>query len=582
MALADLNGDGLMDVLFTGNSRSSTPFVPEGGVAINRSTGERTEGSVPFNIVNLPTRTVLGSASWSDYDLDGDLDFLITGSTSSEAPFESVSLLFNNSGGEFTPVDAGFTGVHSSIVRWADVDNDGDEDLFLAGFTTDGSAIAIIYRNDRDAGFGQFDTPVFQAAFGDAAWGDYDNDGDLDLVVSGTDEKGSFKTVLYRNDGFGGFTDSGENIQGFAFSSIEWGDYDGDGDLDLITSGAQLAVEDIFHGKTILYRNDGGSLTRLDDEFGGVFYGDVTWGDYDLDGSLDLFVMGRASLDGRHIGRMYRNDAGHLIEATGLVGTSTANAEWIDFDGDNDLDIFVVGRNLGAVPFSKLYRNDSRLVNRTPIPPTGLSTSINADVATLSWGPGDDLETAATALSYSVRVGTSPGSSDIFTADANSETGKRWLFGPGNVGQNLSWTLRDLPIGLYFWSVQTIDNSYIGSTFSEEGQFSILTSGKVSTATTSGADLPEKIRLHPAYPNPTFTTTTFVYDIPKATPVEITVFDAIGKRIKTLVNAFSTGGTHRVSWNGDTASGNKVGAGVYFVRMRAGEHVFSQKIVILN
>ena len=582
VALVDLNDDGLMDILYTGNSKSGAPFLPRSAVAFNRSSGESSETTIPFAITDLSIETYLGNAYWSDYDLDGDFDFLLTGTTSAEKPYTSVSILFNNSAGIFTPVDAGFPGVHASTVRWADVDNDGDEDLFLAGETVSGESVAKIYRNDREAGFTEMDTPDFVARFGDAAFGDYDSDGDLDLVVSGTNSNGIFATRIYLNDGAGGFTESPVSLQGFAFASVEWADFDGDGDLDLATSGAEVTVADILHGKTILYRNDNGIFNRLDDEFEGVFYGDLTWGDYDLDGDLDLFIMGRTSLDGSHIGKIYRNEAGQFIEATGLVGTSTANAEWIDFDGDNDLDIFVLGRSFIGTPFSKLYRNDSRLINRPPQPPDGLSSTVNADNVTLSWNAGDDVETGIAGLMYNVSVGTAPGASDIFSARANTTTGKRWIFGPGNVGHNLSWTLHNLPIGLYFWSVQTIDNSYIGSEFSEEGQFSVSTGGKISTGTDDKVDLPQDFMLHPAYPNPMRTTTTLVFDIPVSTAVEITIFDILGKRIKTLVNGYLPGGIHRIDWEGDSESGHALGSGVFFVRMRAGEQVFTQKLVLLK
>ena len=78
------------------------------------------------------------------------------------------------------------------------------------------------------------------------------------------------------------------------------------------------------------------------------------------------------------------------------------------------------------------------------------------------------------------------------------------------------------------------------------------------------------------------TTTTLVFDIPVSTAVEITIFDILGKRIKTLVNGYLPGGIHRIDWEGDSESGHALGSGVFFVRMRAGEQVFTQKLVLLK
>ena len=67
------------------------------------------------------------------------------------------------------------------------------------------------------------------------AWGDYDKDGDLDILLAGASSSG-IVTKVYRNDS-GTFTDTGANLTGFASSSVAWGDYDKDGDLDILLTG---------------------------------------------------------------------------------------------------------------------------------------------------------------------------------------------------------------------------------------------------------------------------------------------------------------------------------------------------------
>ncbi len=117
-----------------------------------------------------------------------------------------------------------------------------------------------------------------------ASWGDYDGDGYADLFVANNQKQ----NLLFHNEGNGSFTKitAGEIITDQAISySATWGDYDNDGDLDLFVANRG--------GGNFLYRNDGASFTRMKDgpiatdNFGSI---SASWGDYDNDGDLDLFV----------------------------------------------------------------------------------------------------------------------------------------------------------------------------------------------------------------------------------------------------------------------------------------------------
>ena len=92
---------------------------------------------------------------------------------------------------------------------------------------------------------------------------------------------------------------------------------------------------------------------------------------------------------------------------------------------------------------------------------------------TIQWNAAQDAQTPAPGLSYNLRVGTTPGGTDVVSPMARPATGHRLLAARGNAGHNLQWTLKNLPPGTYFWSVQTIDNSYKGSSFAPEGTFVI-------------------------------------------------------------------------------------------------------------
>jgi hypothetical protein len=242
VAWGDFDSDGALDRLSTGAYESEQVPV----VKVDRNEGGGIFRSVAGAVVNVS----YSSAVWGDCDGDGDLDIAIAGRTLED---ERVSRVYRNEGGNlFVDVGAGLAGVSSGKVTWGDFDNDGDPDLFLAGQTGIG-AISRVYRNDGDGVFTDIQAGLVGTVVGSADWGDYDNDGDLDLILVGFDETTQV-TKVYRNDGGGVFVDSGLILARVTVSSVAWGDYDNDGDLDIA-----LAGYDGTGFVTKIYRNDGTS-----------------------------------------------------------------------------------------------------------------------------------------------------------------------------------------------------------------------------------------------------------------------------------------------------------------------------------
>ena len=188
-----------------------------------------------------------GCVDWGDYDNDRDLDILLTGS--------GVSKIYRNTGSGFIEVYAGsLTGVWASSSKWGDFDNDGDLDIVIAGYVNLNNLITKIYRNIGSGFVEAFAGSIAGIYNGEIAWGDYDNDGDLDIVLVGNSSSTATIPVskIYQNTG-SGFTEvfSG-NLEGVYQSSLAWGDYDNDGDLDILLSGLKQNGSKV----TKIYRNN--------------------------------------------------------------------------------------------------------------------------------------------------------------------------------------------------------------------------------------------------------------------------------------------------------------------------------------
>ncbi|MRS04888.1 VCBS repeat-containing protein, partial [bacterium] len=255
------------------------------------------------------------------------------------------------------------------------------------------------------------------------------------------------------------------------YSSVAWGDYNNDEYPDILLTGYNSAT-----GQPVskIYKNNGNnSFTEQQSvKLTGVYSGNAEWGDYDNDGDLDILLSGNSS--GGPVSEIYRNDGSNIFikqRSSSFTGVYYSKLKWADFDNDKDLDILLTGYS-GTSRITKLYRNICSRPNAVPGPPRSLKIGVSGSDITFEWNyPEGSDETNVKGLSYNVRIGTSPGLSDIKTADANPQSGYRSLAGHGNVGHTLSWTIKNLPPGSYYWSVQTIDNGFLGSEFAAEQAF---------------------------------------------------------------------------------------------------------------
>ncbi len=463
-ACADIDNDGDLDFVFS--SYNVAVGTGDTKAVMNEGDGEFIVRRAP----DLQQGLAEPAIAWADYDGDGRLDLLFGGHNPG---LRFSTMLYHNEG------DCRFT-THKDIkifdswagqAAWGDFDNDGDPDILLQGADRE-SRRTLLYQNGGGLAFRELFIPAFpQVSQGTVAWADFDNDGDLDAFISGFQ---SIVSKLCRNSGDSFHAIKELYLPGLNAAAAAWGDYDADGRLDIFFTGWQYP-----DGGDIasLYHNNGDDTftEQKDNDFLAVINSSVSWGDCDNDGDLDLLVTGARENNQKYFTRLYVNKGnGRFKEDSSahLQGAYIGRAEWTDFDNDGDLDILLAG----APGVIKMYRNNCRHSNTLPRSPSNLRVIPNGSSAAFSWDKASDAETPQAGLTYNLRIVNADGR-EVMPAMADPRTGRRRIVQMGNTGHNCSWTIRNLAPGSYRASVQSIDNCWAGSTFSEEITFNISVGG---------------------------------------------------------------------------------------------------------
>lgn len=284
------------------------------------------------------------SVNWVDINNDGLVDLFIS---NGKAGGQNNMLYINLGGGQFTNVTSDSIVLDykpSDGATFADCDNDGDLDAFVVNWYNQNN---LFYTNDGAGNFTAISSVPVVTSGGyseTASWGDYDNDGLLDLYVTRSGGTVSTnKNLLYHNDGGNAFTKilSGTPVTDATISRcVNWTDMDDDGDLDLFVTN-----EGNFNNDENIYRNDGSGLftkiTTGELVTNGAFTMSSSWGDYDNDGDLDVFLS-----NDRASNALFRNEGNLNFTKISSDTVSNTNAHsfssaWSDIDNDGDLDLFV-------------------------------------------------------------------------------------------------------------------------------------------------------------------------------------------------------------------------------------------------
>lgn len=549
--------------------------------------------------------------AWVDIDNDGWLDLYVCGK----------SLYRNNHNGNFTRLVTGLENNTSVLsTTWADYNNDGFIDCYVVSSVQNKS---FLYRNNGDLTFTKITTgaiadSTYNTGWG-CSWGDYNNDGNVDLVIAAANNFGvvHHPSRFWKNNGDGSFT----KLDTMQFTMVNapytcptFYDYDQDGDIDLfIGSGPATGTP----ARDYLYRNllkeiGSPSLQRIDTSVIGTDLVDgQVWNfiDYDNDGDLDAFLTNYS-----RVNNLYRNEGnGYYVKMTqaqvgNIVNDGASNLVnlWGDFDNDGYLDCFVT-KDGGAV--NKFYHNNGN----------GTFTSLDTISIAITAGPnygataGDynkdgklDLYVAASSVSRGLFKNIFPNSNKWVEIKCNGITSNRSALGTrikakATYNGISQWQTREINAANSFNSMNALDVHFgfgnasvidslivfwpsgLKQTFTNISlnNFYSLNEGSslTSDVRTISTEIPNSISLKQNYPNPFNPATKIQFTINKVTAVSLKIYDIAGKEITELVNANYNTGTYEVDFNADQY---KLASGIYFYTLTTDGYSETRKLNLIK
>ncbi|MBK6544720.1 MAG: VCBS repeat-containing protein [Saprospiraceae bacterium] len=304
-----------------------------------------------FENLNLKLPHIhLGAFDWGDYNNDGLLDILMTGGLHFEI-YKNVGI------DSFNIIPLQFPKITLSGCDWGDFNNDKLLDFAVCGLA-DSICITEVYQNIGNDSFVKLNINLPGVKNGFVKWFDQNNDGILELLLSGEDNNNQALTKIYS-----GFTKAepiefNTNILSLKNSNGSFGDYNKDGLPDLLILG-----NDGTNRRTLLYKNENGQFVLIPTHFIDIEYGSVDWGDYDNDGALDFAITGAKD----SIGIEYFNGGGglkvsfskvvfagvyrqiltdsfnHYIVFDKFKHYALSELDWGDYDNDGYIDLAIAG-----------------------------------------------------------------------------------------------------------------------------------------------------------------------------------------------------------------------------------------------
>ena len=534
-------------------------------------------------------RLSVGTA-WADFNADDRPDIMLINNPGTDGGSDPADALYRQlSNGSFANAAgaSGLTRDGGIAAAPADFDNDGDTDLFLSDHA--------LYLND---GAGHFSDITFSSGVEDrgrefdADWCDYNNDGHLDLFVTNRD----VPSVLWRNQGDRTFVDAtaASNLTfpqdgGEAYSSA-WADYNNDGYSDLFVCFNR------FQGHTLFENQGDGTFVDVT-ETAGLASPDaavgVVWGEINGDEYIDLYV---SSLG---LNKLYLNNGdGTFADAAGTYGVAyseqTNGSAVFDYDLDGDNDLFVV-----TFTSNGLHENVGPTMARSPSAAQGGFCYAAAPGDFDDDGDADLYVTRADGGNYLLRNETDNESITPqwlkvkLTGSLSNRDGVgaviRVFSSSGNqvhqVGTGFGWAAGGTLPSL-FGIPGGVDSVRVDWS---SGAWNVVPHPPVNTVLEIEEDITTPILppetpvptawASPALPNPFSVVTAVRLEMETPQTVSLRVYDVKGTLVRDVFNGRVPSGTQRLAWDGRSAAGGRVPAGIYFLRITAGERQVVRKVV---
>jgi hypothetical protein len=498
LVLGDVNNDGYSDMIVTGicgiGCNSAKVYINNGTTLNENSTWEQNLTGVNY-----------GSLALGDINNDGYLDLALTGCNNGGGGLVATcnnggyqTFIYINNGTSFVESsqwENNLTKTWKGSLAFGDINNDGKLDLALSG-QSNTAKISKIYINNgtslvENQQWENNLTTVYESAL---TFGDINNDGKLDLALCGDAGISDEISKIYISNGTSLVENSTweQNLLGVDWCSLTLGDYNDDGYLDLSLIGH--TTEDNHD----IYRNNGTSFIKISPPgYGGgmigIYDGSIAFGDYNNDGYLDIIANGWEGYTTLY--EYNSSNTNFTIDAqdpeSQILNLEASSIVWTDLNNDNNLDLIETGYggtgggdNQAFVYISNLSLTKN---NTLPSPPTTFTStySTTTNQLNLSWGNGSDAETPALGLYYNLMVGNSTKNNTIVSGIyGGSSNPTAGYF--GNMMQRKSIALNiNLSNGTYYWYVQTIDTGLAKSSWSARQSFIVGTTADTTAPTIS-------------------------------------------------------------------------------------------------
>ncbi len=533
-AWGDYDNDGFQDIVISQYTDScSNCYFP---LYLYHNDGNGTFTRVLNNAISNTQIRCIGIA-WGDYDNDGKLD-LFAGA----ANYGNNMLFHNEGNGVFTRVTAGVVvneGGNSRSCGWADYDRDGWLDLFVNN--GGGNVNDFLYHNNHDGTFSKIITsPVANdASYGrGCCWGDYDNDGWPDLFVA--TYQGQNDLLYHNNNGTFAKITSGPVVNDGGWDTqCRWFDFDNDGYLDLIVT-IQDNINRLYHNE----RNGTFTLSSVLPNLTSTGHYGVACGDYDNNGWQDL-TIGRSP----SVSLLYKNVNGisfARIQNEQVASISSSDGGWADYNNDGKLDLFTT-----FTPHNSLYKNVGNTGNYLICKLTGCSSN-----------------KCAIGAKVKIKIGSSIQIREISSGDGNEDM--LWA----HFGLGLSTIIDSMIVNWPSGNIQRLAHISANQTISiDECTIGIQP---------ISSEIPNQFSLSQNYPNPFNPSTKIKFDIPAGgaqyiVPVQLSIYDALGREVTTLVNERLNPGTYKVQWDA-----SRYPSGVYFYKLIIQDFSETKKMVLVK